>query len=50
VYTITVRHTDAGGKLTEDTHTVRVQPDARLRIDCTQPVPPTQPQASLLRP
>ncbi len=39
VYTITVRHTDAGGKTAEDTHTVRVQPNVRLRLDCTQPAP-----------
>jgi uncharacterized protein (TIGR03000 family) len=50
VYTIAVRHTDAGGKITEDTHTVRVQPNARLRIDCTRPATPLQPRAALDRP
>jgi uncharacterized protein (TIGR03000 family) len=50
VYTITVRHTDAGGKTTEDTHTVRVQPNVRLRLDCTQPTTPEQPRAAVVRP
>jgi uncharacterized protein (TIGR03000 family) len=35
MYTIVVRHTNAGGKTVEESRTVRVRANDRLRLDCT---------------
>jgi uncharacterized protein (TIGR03000 family) len=49
-YTIAVRYTDADGKPYEETHSVRVRANDRLRIDCIQPTNTGQVRAAALRP
>ena len=49
-YTIAVRYTDADGKPVEETHSVRVRANDRLRIDCTRPTNTEQVRAAALRP
>jgi len=38
VYSVLVRYTDAGGKVIEETHTVRVRANDQLHLDCTHQI------------
>jgi hypothetical protein len=49
-YTIAVRYTDASGKPVEETHSVRVRANDRLRIDCTKPANAEPVRAAALQP
>lgn len=49
-YTIAVRYTDADGKPVEETHSVRVRANDRLRIDCTRSASTEQVHAAAPRP
>jgi uncharacterized protein (TIGR03000 family) len=48
-YTIAVRYTDADGKPVEETHSIRVRANDRLRIDCTKPSNTEQVRATALK-
>ncbi|HTU92456.1 MAG TPA: TIGR03000 domain-containing protein [Gemmataceae bacterium] len=50
IYAVLVRYTDAGGKVIEETHTVRVHANDQLNIDCTKPAAAEQPRATAQRP